>query len=165
MVSGFTNASVSTPWVPLYAQSLLPGSLKNPSSSTPMRCRGSKPFMYTLISFTHSVTKAGVQLSPLGRFRTPSAPQRGSLLTSQPNTAEEFMYRVTTAFTYSLKAALIFGTPKNCVHPAGVNVLVPQDEEYWDTYVIVVFNLSNRLRPLSPSSVWASERIQHLEHK
>ena len=41
----------------------------------------------------------------------------------------------------------------------------PQDEEYWDTYVIVVFSLSNRLRPFSPSSVWASERIQRLEHK
>ena len=103
-----------------------------------MGCHGSKPLIYVLISFTHSVTKAGVQVGPLGRFRTPSAPQRGSLVTSQPNTAEEFLYRVTTAFTYSLKVVLIFGTLKNCVHPAGVNVLTPRDEEYKDTYVIVV---------------------------
>ena len=124
MVSGFTNASVSTPWVPFYAQSPLPGSLKNRSSPTPMRCRGSKPLMYTLISSTHSVTKDGVQFSTLGRFRTPSTPQRGSLVASQPNIAEEFLYRVTTALTYSLKVVLIFGTLKDCVHSASVNVLV-----------------------------------------
>ena len=41
----------------------------------------------------------------------------------------------------------------------------PQDEEYWDTYVIVVFSLSNRLRPLPPPSVWVSGQIQYLEHK
>ena len=108
----------------------LPGSLKNPSSPTPMRCHGSKPLIYVLMSFTHSVTKAGVQFDPLGMFRTPSAPQRGSLLTCQSNTTEEFLYRVTTASTYSLKAALIFGILKNCIHPAGANDLVPQDEEY-----------------------------------
>ena len=43
---------------------------------------------------------AGVQFGLLGRFRTPSAPQRGSLLSSQANTAGEFLYRVTTALTF-----------------------------------------------------------------
>ena len=36
----------------IYAQSSLPDSLKNPSSPTPMRCHGSNPLMYALISFT-----------------------------------------------------------------------------------------------------------------
>ena len=151
MVSSFTKASVSTPLVPLYTQSSLQGSLKNPSSPTPMRCHGSKPLIYALISFTHSVTKAGAQFGPLGRFRTPSAPQRGSLVTSQPNTAEEFLYRVTTAFTYSLKAVLIFGTLKNCVHPAGVNALyhgtkrtgIRTSSWYWPPRLTVYMSILN----------------------
>jgi len=124
MVLIFVKASVSTPSEPLYGQSCFQGSLKNPSSPTQTRCHGSRDLIYALISFAHSTITVGVQFGLLGRFRSPSAPQRGSLPSSQANTAGEFLYRVTTALTYSLKAALIFGTLKNYVRPNGVNVLV-----------------------------------------
>ena len=59
-------------------------------------------------------------------------------MSSQPNTAGESLYRVTTALTYSLKTALISGILKNYVHVVGASILVPRDAECWRTYVIMV---------------------------
>jgi len=139
MVLIFVKASVSTPSVPLYGQSCFQGSLKNPSSPTLTRCHGSRDLIYALISFAHSTTTVGVQFGLLGRFRSSSAPQRGSLPSSQANTAGEFLYRVTTALTYSLKAVLIFGTLKNYVRPVRVNDLVHIVRWEVAAYVVVIF--------------------------
>ena len=85
------------------------------------------------------MTMVGVQFGLLGRFRPLSAPQRGSLPSSQANTAGELLYRVTTASMYFLKAALIFGTLKNYVHPVWVNVLVYIIRRGAPAYIVVIF--------------------------
>ena len=59
-------------------------------------------------------------------------------MSSQPNTAEEFLYRVTTTLTYALKTVLIFVLLKNCVRAAGLSGLTSRDAERWHTYIIVV---------------------------